>query len=236
MFKNLRNVLTTVCVCGFFLSMTPGDVNAANYEGECLGVETSSSYLVKIDAPAAKLHAADDVNSMVTGRAAHGNTYDVISYQDGWVKIHTGESEGYLKVAGQATVVETAREKVDEEAALRAQVVDYAMQFVGNPYVYGGTNPNTGADCSGFTSYVMRNAAGVSLSHSSVAQAGEGRPVSTDQLKPGDLLFYSNGARINHVAIYAGNGQIVHASTEKTGIKTSKWNYRTPVKVVSVLS
>ena len=126
-------------------------------------------------------------------------------------------------------------EKVDEAAAVRAQVVDFALQFVGNPYVYGGTDPNTGADCSGFTSYVLRHAAGVSLSHSSVAQAGEGRVVSEEEMKQGDLVFYSNGFRINHVAIYAGNGQVVHASTNKTGIKTSPWNYRTPVKIVRVL-
>ena len=91
-----------------------------------------------------------------------------------------------------------------------------------------------GADCSGFTSYVMRHAAGVSLSHSSAAQAGEGRAVS--EPKPGDLVFYSSGGRINHVAIYLGNGQIVHASTEKTGIKISNLTYRTPAKIVDVLS
>lgn len=236
MFKNFWKVVTTACVFGFFLSITLMDANAANYGGECAGVETSSSYLVKIDAPAAKLYTESNSNSAVAGRVEQGKTYDVLLYNKGWVKINTGKSEGYLRVAGQATVVETTQEKLDAETVLRSEVVDYALRFVGNRYVYGGTNPNTGADCSGFTSYVMRHAGGVSLSHSSGAQAGEGRAVSIESMKPGDLLFYSNGFRINHVAIYIGNGQVVHASTEKTGIKISEWNYRTPVKAVNVLT
>lgn len=236
MLKKLWKTVTAICVCGFFLGAAPDNTYAAGTGNECVSVETSSSYLVKIDAPSAKLYAAKSTNAAVSGTAKRGQTYDVISYQNGWVKVNTGSAEGYLKVAGQATVVETAREKVDEEAVLRSQVVDFALQFVGNPYVYGGTDPNTGADCSGFTSYVLRHAAGVSLSHSSTAQSGEGRAVSVEEMKPGDLLFYSNGFRINHVALYAGNGQVVHASTKKTGIKTSPWNYRTPVKIVSVIS
>lgn len=236
MFKSIWRAAAVVCVCGFFISVTPGESYAAAAGEECVAVETSSSYRVKIDAPSAKLYTADNVNAPVVGRAQQGNTYEVLSYRNGWVKVNTGNTEGYLKVAGQATVVETTREKVDEEGALRAEIVDYAMQFVGNPYVYGGTDPNVGADCSGFTSYIMRKAAGVSLSHSSVAQSGEGRAVSADEMKPGDLIFYSNGRRINHVALYAGNGRVVHASTQKTGIKTSPWNYRTPAKIVSVVS
>lgn len=113
--------------------------------------------------------------------------------------------------------------------------MEYAKQFVGNRYIYGGTNPNTGADCSGFTSYVMRNAAGVNLSHSSSAQAGEGRVISAEEIRPGDLVFYSQGRRINHVALYIGDGQIVHASNPTNGILISRWNYRTPVRVVNVL-
>lgn len=232
MVKCLRNVITAAIICGFFMGLTPDEARAA----DCIGVETSSSYKVKIDAPSAKLYAAENPNSVVLGKAIQGKTYDVISYDRGWVRVAAGDTEGYLKVAGQATVVETTREKVDEEAVLRTQVVEYALQFLGNRYVWGGVNPNTGVDCSGFTSYVMRHAAGVSLSHSSTAQSGEGRTISIKDARPGDLIFYGNDSRINHVAIYMGDGQIVHASTEKTGIKTSRWNYRTPVKAVDVLS
>ena len=125
--------------------------------------------------------------------------------------------------------------EIDVEDDLRSEIVTYALQFVGNRYKYGGTNPNTGVDCSGFTSYVMRHAAGVELPHSSGGQSRMGRQVSSSEMRPGDIICYGSGKRINHVALYIGNGQIVHASTEKTGIKVSRWNYRTPVRIVNVL-
>ena len=117
-------------------------------------------------------------------------------------------------------------------------IVDYAMQWVGQcNYVWGGTNltPGGGVDCSGFTSYVMRHAAEVELPHSSGGQSRMGRQVSSSEMRPGDIICYGSGKRINHVALYIGNGQIVHASTERTGIKVSRWNYRTPVRIVNVL-
>lgn len=107
---------------------------------------------------------------------------------------------------------------------------------MGGRYVYGGADPNRGADCSGFTRYVLSKSASISLPHSSKGQSSYGRQVSEDEMQPGDLLFYSGSGGINHVALYIGDGQIVHASTEKTGIKTSPYDYRTPVKIVSLLS
>ena len=113
-------------------------------------------------------------------------------------------------------------------SATRDAVVAYASQFIGNPYVYGGTSLTNGTDCSGFTMGVYAKF-GYSLPHSSAAQSGYGSSVSLDSLLPGDLLFYSNGGGIGHVAIYMGGGQIVHASTERTGITVSNAFYRTPV-------
>ena len=124
---------------------------------------------------------------------------------------------------------------IEVENDLRSEIVTYALQFVGNRYKYGGTNPNTGVDCSGFTSYVMRHAAEVELPHSSGGQSRMVRQVSSSEMRPGDIICYGSGKRINHVALYIGNGQIVHASTERTGIKVSRWNYRTPVRIVNVL-
>lgn len=117
----------------------------------------------------------------------------------------------------------------------RSQVVNYALQFVGNPYVWGGTSLTKGADCSGFTMKVMQKF-GVSLPHYSGSQAKMGKKVTSGNMKPGDLIFYagSNG-RVNHVAMYIGNGQIVHAASRRSGIKISTWNYRSPVAIRNVL-
>lgn len=120
-------------------------------------------------------------------------------------------------------------------SSTRANIVNYAVQFVGNPYVYGGTSLTNGADCSGFVQSVMKNF-GISLPRTSRDQGNAGRGISSGEMRPGDLVFYtgSNGV-INHVAMYIGNGQVVHASNKKTGIKISSWNYRTPARIRNVL-
>ena len=139
------------------------------------------------------------------------------------------------KAAEEAAAAAAAEAEAAQKSSKRQQVVDYALSFVGGRYVWGGTDPHTGADCSGFTGYILRNAGGVSISRSSSEQAGEGRTVSAENMQPGDLLFYSKGGGVNHVAMYIGNGQVVHASSSKTGIIVSAWNYRTPVRIASFL-
>ena len=135
----------------------------------------------------------------------------------------------------QAMAEAQAQAALEANAQRRQNLVNYSLQFVGGRYKAGGNDPHTGADCSGFTRYVMQYGAGVSLNRSSSAQAAQGRTVSADEMQPGDLIFYGNGSRVNHVAMYIGNGQIVHASTYSTGIKISQWNYRTPVRIANVL-
>lgn len=115
---------------------------------------------------------------------------------------------------------------VSTGSGLGQSVADFAVQFVGNPYVYGGTSLTNGADCSGFVMSVYKNF-GVSLPHSSSADRHVGYNVgSLANAQAGDLVCYSG-----HVGIYIGNGKIVHASTAATGIKISDANYRTPVAV-----
>ncbi len=151
-----------------------------------------------------------------------------------------GTADSGPDLAVQAQAEARAQAEAEAEAAknmlnVRQNLVTYALQFVGGPYRTGGNDPHTGADCSGFIKYVMQYGAGVTMNRSSSTQASQGKAISANQMQPGDLIFYGNGSHINHVAMYIGNGQIVHASTHKTGIKISNWNYRTPVKIVSVL-
>lgn len=114
-------------------------------------------------------------------------------------------------------------------SSTRQNIVNFALQFVGNPYVYGGTSLTNGADCSGFTQSVMANF-GISIPRTAGAQSGSGRAVDLGSIQPGDLLFYSGSGDygIGHVTMYIGNGQVVHASNSRTGIIVSSIDYRTP--------
>ena len=105
------------------------------------------------------------------------------------------------------------------------QIADYACKFIGNPYVAGGTSLTDGADCSGFVMSVYQ-AFGYSLPRSSYAQSAVGKGVSYSEAQPGDIIYYGG-----HVGIYIGNGQIVHASTERTGIKITSATYRSIITI-----
>ncbi|MBS1470014.1 MAG: C40 family peptidase, partial [Lachnospiraceae bacterium] len=112
---------------------------------------------------------------------------------------------------------------------LRDSIVNYALGWVGQcNYVYGGTDLSIGGsvDCSGFTMQVYSRVAGVSLPHHSMSQMNCGSAITYDQLRPGDLVFYNNP---NHVAIYIGNGAIVHAGSPETGINVTSVFFKTPI-------
>ena len=151
-------------------------------------------------------------------------------------KNSTGKSSSSSKNSGKKSSANdgAAGSKSGSVSSKRAQIANYAVQFVGNRYVYGGTSLTNGTDCSGFTMSVMAKF-GVSLPHNSGSQAGSGKSITSSQMRPGDLVFYSGSGGINHVALYIGNGQVCHASNAKSGIKISTWNYRTPAKIVNVL-
>ncbi len=143
----------------------------------------------------------------------------------------TGSSTG---TSGSYQSTQTGPGSAVYNSAVRTAIVAYAKQFLGNPYVYGGTSLTNGADCSGFTMRIFEHF-GVSTGRTSRDQAANGKEISLDQIQPGDLLFYASGKTINHVALYIGDGKIIHASTSKTGIIISTAYYRTPAKAVTFL-
>ena len=116
----------------------------------------------------------------------------------------------------------------DGISSTKQDLVNYALQFVGNPYVYGGESLTNGTDCSGFTMLIYR-AYGISLPHGATSQSYYGTPISLSDIEPGDLLFYlDDEGDYGHVTMYIGNGQVVHASSPSTGIIISDISYRTP--------
>ena len=130
--------------------------------------------------------------------------------------------------------IEDVKKKAAEEAeaqrvAKRQAVVDFALQFEGNPYVYGGTSLTNGADCSGFVMSVFANF-GYSLPRVVAAQCDASTKKDISQLEPGDLVFYGNGY-VDHVALYIGDGKIIHASGAATGIKISNYDYEQPAAI-----
>lgn len=122
-------------------------------------------------------------------------------------------------------------------SGLGSDIAAFAKKFVGYPYVYGGTSLTNGADCSGFVQSVYKNF-GISIPRDSRSQcAGAGYQVSLDSLQPGDLVFYTNNSgTVNHVAMYIGGGQIVHASDPSTGIMISNMRYRSPYMAKRVVN
>ncbi len=119
-------------------------------------------------------------------------------------------------------------------SATRTAIVAYAKQFLGNPYVYGGTSLTNGTDCSGFTQGIYKHF-GIATGRTSRDQAANGRTIAVSAAQPGDLLFYASGDYINHVALYIGDGKVIHASNSTTGIIISPYNYRSPYKAVTFL-
>ena len=182
------------------------------------------------------------LDSRVLTQIPKGEELEYIETVGDWVKVYIDDIEAYIS-ADYVTVEEklgtaiTMTELMYGQGVsdVRVELVEYAKQFLGNPYVWGGTSLTKGADCSGFTLSIFKKY-GVKLSHHAASQAKEGKKISYSEIQPGDLVFYANSSgTINHVAIYIGGGKVIHASSPTSGIKISKYNYRTPVRYVRVL-
>lgn len=214
--------------------LVTGDEAEAIAEQEIKTVATVNTETLNV-------RAEKSTEAAVLLQVGNSEAFTVNSVADGWVEISVDDSVGYISqdyvTLAQALPTAKTIEQVkygDGASDVRASVVSYALQFVGNRYVWGGTSLEKGIDCSGFTMRILGKY-GISLPHSSKAQPSYGTKISASEAKPGDLFFYGSGRSISHVAIYIGNGQIVHASNKRDGIKVSNAYYRNPICVARYL-
>lgn len=214
--------------------LVTGDEAEAIAEQEIKTVATVNTETLNV-------RAEKSTEAEVLSQVGNSEAFTVNSVADGWVEISVDDSVGYISqdyvTLAQALPTAKTIEQVkygDGVSDVRASVVSYALQFVGNRYVWGGTSLENGIDCSGFTMRILGKY-GISLPHSSKAQPSYGTKISASEAKPGDLFFYGSGRSISHVAIYIGNGQIVHASNKRDGIKVSNAYYRNPICVARYL-
>ncbi len=167
-------------------------------------------------------------NYGVLGSIFDGSYYPISGKANGWYQISYNGRTGY--VSSEFVLVKTIADldqpvtpAVSHDASLADQIVSYALQFKGYPYVYATAGPNS-FDCSGFTSYVYAHF-GYTLNRSSKDQLKDGVPVSKSELQPADLLLFSkDGTRVTHVGLYIGEGKFIHASTSTTGVIISDLN------------
>ena len=214
--------------------LVTGDEAEAIAEQEIKTVATVNTETLNV-------RAEKSTDAAVLSQVGNSEAFTVNSVADGWVEISVDDAVGYISqdyvTLAQALPTAKTIEQVkygDGVSDVRASVVSYALQFVGNRYVWGGTSLEKGVDCSGFTMRILGKY-GISLPHSSRAQPSYGTKISASEAKPGDLFFYGSGRSISHVAIYIGNGQIVHASNKRDGIKVSNAYYRNPICVARYL-
>ena len=170
--------------------------------------------------------SAPNTSSTSYGELKNGTAITVLSTSNGWSKVsYAGKtgyiSGGYLVTASSGTAISPSNTAASVSiSAKRQSVLNYAAQFLGVPYVYGGSTPS-GFDCSGFTSYVFKNTVG-SIPRVAQAQYDATTRVSRDDLLPGDLVFFgSSTSSISHVGIYVGSNQFIHAPSTGDVVKYS---------------
>ena len=213
----------------------------------------SASLMAIVNTERLNVRMEPNTDSKIWTQISKEERYSVVQQMDGWVQIEldTGDEDengsdgAYISTSDNLVEVRYAlaeaikfspmEELANQQASQRSKIVNYALQFVGNRYVWGGTSLTNGADCSGFTQSVLKHF-GISIPRVSRDQAKTGKSINSSQMRPGDLIFYTNSSgTVNHVAMYIGNGQVVHAASTKSGIKISSWNYRTPAKIRNVI-
>ena len=202
---------------------------------------SSTNKIAKITVETAKVRQEASTTSNVLGFLDYGDEVPVLEQDGDWYKINFENKTGYIKntlckisdgtVSSRSLTEERKEnEKIEVEEVSNvetnaSEVVNYAKQFLGYPYIVGGKNPNTGFDCSGFTRYVFLNF-GYSLASTAAAQTSVGAEISRENLQPGDLVLFLNEEKsgIGHTGIYLGSGEFIHSANPERGVVTDNLN------------
>jgi len=223
LFDNSKEVIDNIVIAKADIKLEPNYLSN-NYEIFNPNIKTASENLEKLASENKKKEISDSENKLEseTTNEEKKEEETVEEYTEMYEE-PTYEEETYEAVpAVEYTAPVQAQTAPMPNPENAGSLVDYALQFVGNPYSYGGADLYNGTDCSGFTMKIFE-AYGYSLPHSAESQSYMGSYVSLDSLQPGDLIFYGYDGYICHVAIYIGNGQIVHAATSYEGITTADY-------------
>ena len=209
-------------------------------EAETKASEVASLVATVKDATSLRIREEPNLLSSTLALIPEGEELSVVEVMPGWVKIKVDSDDGYVssdyvELSYELKKGVTIAELQTGETGVRAEIVSFARRYLGGRYVWGGTSLGRGVDCSGYTQAIYRNF-GYSIPRTSRSQAASGRNISSSQARPGDLFFYGKGGYINHVGMYIGNGQIIHASNERSGIKISNAYYRSPIRVVRYIN
>lgn len=191
--------------------------------------------MATVTADALRLRAEPNTESEIIDTLSNSEQLEVVEQLDGWAKVTYDNVEGYvsteyISITQELTTARTLAELIygKDVSELRVEMAEFAQQFVGCPYVYGGNSLTNGTDCSGFTHLIYQHF-GISIPRTASTQYAYFTKISSSELKPGDLVFYPepyDKNDIGHVAMYIGNGQVVHASSPTSGIKYSRMDYR----------
>ncbi|MGL4345205.1 MAG: C40 family peptidase [Cellulosilyticaceae bacterium] len=183
----------------------------------CIAIPTFAADIegtITEDCIAKQVMQNGDINEM---SIAQGERVEILGEIEEYYEVVLNENNYIVRIQKEQILIDAPQQEV-KEVSQAEEMITYAEQFLGTPYRYGGNDPRTGVDCSGFTKAIFGHF-GINLQRTSGGQfANNGYKVSKSELMPGDLVFYGYNGNVTHVAIYIGNSKIIHASTGNRGV------------------